>query len=480
MNLLLNTTIGELYGLESYRRISDADNFGDIDHVISVAQDELINVCGQDLTYTLTESIAPFNTDLDHEVIFNNLILELKASHLDTIRRCLYLMILKKHSDIAKSFSSIINTRKRNMDALYNIYGDKIDQWVKKFRWQRNWMGQVKFQKSMEGGWPPLVLASVIQMPYAHNQCVSPPKKMMVRQFYNHDGSEVVAISEHVDFTDILIEDGWAASVLSKTECESERITEWINRGNGYDSSGIIYVVAGKLRHKHPQANHGVTYVRREHNVYILDSNEEDGFPMPIGQWEYRYRIVSVDMIYTGQKRGSSGGGTNIIRPQANISRSKVHSTVHTPRHTASSKPMINTIMIEHQSPPRLHLPHHLDHHDDTHVEMDPRDTEGYDMDNDKALLALQIMYLSSVLKDGYGSLESGDLLPTHRIDDDDESDDNNDDTFGGRISHGDNLLSSIALLCSTVFLSVLGRSFILKASYIRFTFIYDRIYRLV
>jgi hypothetical protein len=36
--------------------------------------------------------------------------------------------------------------------------------------------------------------------------------------------------------------------------------------------------------------------------------------------------------------------------------------------------------------------------------------TEGYDMDNDKALLALQIMYLSSVLKDGYGSLESGDL----------------------------------------------------------------------
>jgi hypothetical protein len=54
---------------------------------------------------------------------------------------------------------------------------------------------------------------------------------------------------------------------------------------------------------------------------------------------------------------------------------------------------------------------------------------------------------VSSVLKDGYGSLESGDLLPTHRIDDDDESDDNNDDTFGGRISHGDNLLSSIALV---------------------------------
>jgi hypothetical protein len=50
-------------------------------------------------------------------------------------------------------------------------------------------------------------------------------------------------------------------------------------------------------------------------------------------------------------------------------------------------------------------------------------------------------------------------ISPTHRIDDDDESDDNNDDTFGGRISHGDNLLSSIALLCSTVFLSVLGRS---------------------
>jgi hypothetical protein len=34
--------------------------------------------------------------------------------------------------------------------------------------------------------------------------------------------AEVVAISEHVDFTDILIEDGWAASVLSKTECREE------------------------------------------------------------------------------------------------------------------------------------------------------------------------------------------------------------------------------------------------------------------
>jgi hypothetical protein len=41
---VLNTTIGELYGLESYRRISDADNFGDIDHVISVAPDELMSV----------------------------------------------------------------------------------------------------------------------------------------------------------------------------------------------------------------------------------------------------------------------------------------------------------------------------------------------------------------------------------------------------------------------------------------------------
>jgi hypothetical protein len=40
----------------------------------------------------------------------------------------------------------------------------------------------------------------------------------------------------------------------------------------------------------------------------------------------------------------------------------------------------------------------------------------------------------------------------------------------GGRISHGDNLLSSIALLCSTVFLSCgARRSFILKAAYIRF-----------
>jgi hypothetical protein len=38
------------------------------------------------------------------------------------------------------------------MDALYNIYGDKIDQWVKR-RWQRNWMGQVKL-KNLEGGWP--------------------------------------------------------------------------------------------------------------------------------------------------------------------------------------------------------------------------------------------------------------------------------------------------------------------------------------
>jgi hypothetical protein len=143
--------------------------------MISVAQDELMNVCGQDLTYTLTESIAPFNTDLDHEVIFNNLILKLKASHLDTIRRCLYLMILKKHSDIAKSFSSIINTRKRNMDALYNIYGDKIDQWVKKRRWQRNWM--VKSSKIYGRRMATSGSASVIQMPYAHNQCVSPPKR---------------------------------------------------------------------------------------------------------------------------------------------------------------------------------------------------------------------------------------------------------------------------------------------------------------
>jgi hypothetical protein len=55
-------------------------------------------------------------------------------------------MILKKAFRHRKIISSIINTRKRNMDALYNIYGDKIDQWVKKFRWQRNWMGQVKFQ----------------------------------------------------------------------------------------------------------------------------------------------------------------------------------------------------------------------------------------------------------------------------------------------------------------------------------------------
>jgi hypothetical protein len=52
--------------------------------------------------------------------------------------------------------------------------------------------GSGEVPKSMEGGWPPLVLASVIQMPYAHNQCVSPPKKMMVRQFYNHDGSEAL------------------------------------------------------------------------------------------------------------------------------------------------------------------------------------------------------------------------------------------------------------------------------------------------
>jgi hypothetical protein len=95
------------------------------------------------------------------------------------------------------------------------------------------------------------------------------------------------------------------------------------------------------------------------------------------------------------------------LRP---TSRGRKFTPLYTLRHTASSKPMINTIMLD-QSPPRLHLPRHLDQHDDTHVEMDPRDTEGYDMD-DKALLALQIMYLSSVLKDGYGSLESGDLSP--------------------------------------------------------------------
>jgi hypothetical protein len=68
-------------------------------------------------------------------------------------------------------------------------------------------------------------------------------------------------------------------------------------------------------------------------------------------------------------------------------------------------------------------------------------------------------------------------ISPTHRIDDDDESDDNNDDTFGGRISHGDNLLSSIVSCAQPS--SFRCSSFILKASYIRFTFIYDRIYRL-
>lgn len=456
MNLLLNTTIGELYGLETYRRISDADNFGDIDHVVTMAQDELINVCGQDLTYTLTASIAP-DTDLDHEVIFKNLILKLNASHLDTIRRCLYLMILKQHSEIAKSFSSMIYTNKRDMDALYNIYGNNIDQWVKKWGWRRKRIGATGFKESMDGGWANLVLASVIQMPYVHNQCVSPPKQMMSRQFYDHDGSEVVAISEYVDFTNILIEDGWAASVQSNTKCESARITEWINRGNGYDSSGLIYVAIGKLQNTYPRANHVATYVRRNEDMYILDSNQEEGFPMSIDEWKHRHRIISVDMIYTGQKKESSVGGTNIIRPQANISRSRAHSTVHAPRHTASSKPMINTVMLDHQSPPHLHRPHHSDQHDDdTQVETDPRemDTEGYGMDNDKTLMALQIMYLSSVMKNGYGPLGSDDLLLTHRLDDDDESDDTNDGTFGGR---GDSLLGSIALLCSTVFFSVLG-----------------------
>jgi hypothetical protein len=40
-----------------------------------------------------------------------------------------------------------------------------------------------------------------------------------------------------------------------------------------------------------------------------------------------------------------------------------------------------------------------------THVEMDPRDTGAMTWTTTR-LLALQIMYLSSVLKDGYGSLK--------------------------------------------------------------------------
>jgi hypothetical protein len=81
---------------------------------------------------------------------------------------------------------------------------------------------------------------------------------------------------------------------------------------------------------------------------------------------------------------------------------------------------MINTIMLDHQSPPRLHLPRRLDHHDDTHVEMDPRTGRAMTWTTTR-LCCCVTNHVSSVLKDGYGSLESGDLLPTHRIDDDDE-----------------------------------------------------------
>jgi hypothetical protein len=133
-------------------------------------------------------------------------------------------------------------------------------------------------------------------------------------------------------------------------------------------------------------------------------------FPMPIGQWEYRYRIVSVDMIYTGQREGHlvEVRTSFDLRP---TSRGRKFTPLYTSTHSAQqAHDQHYHARASKSTTPSS--PSHLDHHDDTHVEMDPRDTGAMTWTN-KALLALQIMYLSSVLKDGYGSLESGDLSHT-------------------------------------------------------------------
>jgi hypothetical protein len=127
------------------------------------------------------------------------------------------------------------------------------------------------------------------------------------------------------------------------------------------------------------------------------------------------------------------------LRP---TSRSKVHSTVHTPRHSVQQA-HDQHYHIDHQSPPRLHLPRHLDHYMMIHMLKWTHVHRA--MTWTTRLCCCVTNHVSSVLKDGYGSLESGDLLP--HIELTTTSDDNNDDTFGGRISHGDNLLSSIALV---------------------------------
>jgi hypothetical protein len=133
-NLILLTTIGEPYGLESYRRISDADNFGDIDHVSVLKMNWWM--CGQDLTRRI---VAPFHGSRSWSH-FIQMILSYRPAW--TQSGVVYTWWFWKSIPTSQNHSSMINTRKRNMDALYNIYGDKIDQWLNRCK---RWMGLLPF-----------------------------------------------------------------------------------------------------------------------------------------------------------------------------------------------------------------------------------------------------------------------------------------------------------------------------------------------
>jgi hypothetical protein len=135
----------------------------------------------------------------------------------------------------------------------------------------------------------------------------------------------------------------------------------------------------------------------------------------------YRYRIVSVDMIYTGQREGHLVEVWTSFDPGQHL-RSKVHSTVATdtqrPKHDQHYH-------AEHQSPPLI-SPRRLDHHDDTHVEMTHV--------TQRAMTWTRLWrYKSCTCRRSWKTdMDHSKVVisPTHRIDDDDESDDNNDDTF--------------------------------------------------
>jgi hypothetical protein len=54
---------------------------------------------------------------------------------------------------------------------------------------------------------------------------------------------------------------------------------------------------------------------------------------MPIGQWEYRYRIVSVDMIYTGQREG------HLVEVRTSFDPGQHRGRKHTPLDTSTQRP---------------------------------------------------------------------------------------------------------------------------------------------